>query len=310
MVLLVVVVIAGVVLGQALASLGRTPVVAQPTATTAPQPTPGGQPVAPVPTAAPQPVGVPTPAATPQGVPIPTPAVPAPVATAPVGGTPPNLSPAEADEARQIDDQPLVTLLPALRGAPAPAWVQPGVRLTYYSAAASIVGGRHTYAEDENGNWIDPTTGKHYRQEEVASASGQGFTQVNVAALDRAVALLDIRIYSILDANVRTPPITMGCSGAITLPGAGSDYWVNPEVLQAAVGLEGSGTKILRTGFPINGQTHSAIRIQFDSASSQQDWIYDEQTGVLLHSGSSTVGQGIQGPVAQGDSRQGSTLLT
>ena len=38
-------------------------------------------------------------------------------------------------------------------------------------------------------------------------------------------------------------------------------------------------------------------------------WVYDFETGILLHSSTATQGAAIQGPLAQGDSRQGATLI-
>jgi len=71
-----------------------------------------------------------------------------------------------------FDTSPFLTLFPGLRTAPAPGWLRQGTRLTYYSIAGSIAGGKHHYIEDPGGRWVDPRTGKHYRQEQVGGAGG------------------------------------------------------------------------------------------------------------------------------------------
>jgi hypothetical protein len=216
-----------------------------------------------------------------------------------------------------IDPNPMFHLMPALPTASAPGWTRQGVRITYYSAAASIVGGRHQYPQDETCNPNDPrfqhadecykdANGKYYRQKDVPSASGHGYTQVNVVLLDRSVTVLDVRTYGLPGTAPTTPAVILGLAGAVGVPGAGGDFWLNPQVLRGAVGLSGPALQVLRMPYAVGGKPYRSIRIQ----SGSQAWVYDEATGVLLHSNSATQGGTMQGPMAQGGSRQGSTLRT
>lgn len=214
---------------------------------------------------------------------------------------------AQAQPVTGLDANPFLDLFPSLRTAPAPDWVQPGTRLTYYSIAGSTAGGKHRYIEDPQGNWRDPMTGKHYRQEQVAGGgsgvSGHGYTQINIALLNRAVALLDVRSYGITGTS--GPPVILSQAGAIGLPGAGGDFWLNPSVLRGLAGVNSTNLKIFLGPYQINGRRYKGVWIHSGAAT----WVYDTSTGVLLHSGSEGHGADIQGPLARGDSRQGATFI-
>lgn len=205
------------------------------------------------------------------------------------------------------DAIPFATLFPALRTAPAPGWLRQGTRLTYYSIAGSIAGGKHRYIEDPSGNWVDPTTGKHYRQVQIGGAaggvSGHGYTEVNVALLTGAVAVLEVRSYGLRGPN--SAPVIFTEGGAVGLPGAGGDFWMNPDVLRRLGTGNSSTLKILRGPYEINGRQYSAVWIDSGGAT----WVYDVNTGILLHSSTAGQGASIQGPLAQGDTRQGATLI-
>jgi hypothetical protein len=195
------------------------------------------------------------------------------------------------------DPNSFVQLLPALRTAPAPPWVRQGLRLTYYSASA-LTGSGDVYVEDENGNWVQAGTGRRFRQEEIGTASGQGFTEVNLVMLDRAIAALEIRSFGLPVSNA--PPRFQAYGGAVGLPSAGGDFWLNPRALQSAAGLRGQGLRVLRMPYAVRGKQYRAIRFQSVTAGGSQAWVYDEETGVLLHSSSST-SRAVQGPRPLGE---------
>jgi hypothetical protein len=156
-----------------------------------------------------------------------------------------------AAQGTPYDINPWVQLLPRLSGAPAPGWLTPGTRITYYAAAASR---------------------PHPR------ASGQGYTQVNVVWLDRAVAVLELRSYTITGPGGATS--ILGYAGAVEPPGAGGDYWLNPQVLDGVAAQSTPGARIVRTPYAINGKQFDATWFQTGG----QTWVYDRASGVLLHS--------------------------
>jgi hypothetical protein len=217
---------------------------------------------------------------------------------------------AENPEAALADPSFFVAWLPELRTKPAPAWVQQGTRLTYYAAAASVPGSYHQYVEDEKGEWIDPTTGQRYRQEDVQSAAGHGYNEVNVSALNGGVAALSIRAYG-LSGMARTSPVTtLTWGGAVGLPGAGSDYWLHPDVLAQVDEVITPSLKVLRMPYVIEGREYASIWMQSIGDRGNYTWVYDLESGALLHTASSTTGPPLVGPVAVGEGREGSTFLT
>jgi len=200
------------------------------------------------------------------------------------GGQPVQLPKLPKFEAPVIGNSSMPTLLPALRTAPAPGWVRPGTRITYYSAAAAIPGERYLYYRDEDGNWVDEH-GRSYRREAEASASGHGYTQVNVVAMSQEAVVLGIRSYGLL--NVTGPPVLMSSAGGVDVPGCTGDYWANPAILKQAVGMQAEHTVVLRMPYTIQSRTYQAIRVQYATRHAKMAYVFDEPTGVLLFTNSS-----------------------
>jgi hypothetical protein len=219
---------------------------------------------------------------------------------------------AQALQTAPYDLNPILDLIPALKTAPPPAWLRQGLQLTYYSAVASVLGGRHRYVPDpDNPNCrFRDEQGNCYRRQEVGggggsgAGSGSGYVQVSIVALDRSVAAMEVRMYALLTPN--STPFTSSFGGAVGLPGAGGDLWLNPEVLRAAVGRSLPGLRILRMPYVLNRIQYDTVRIQSEGSA----WVYDAQSGILILSTNSAKGPPIQGPMLPTDSREGMTLLT
>jgi hypothetical protein len=96
----------------------------------------------------------------------------------------------------------------------------------------------------------------------------------------------------------------------VGLPGAGSDYWLHPDVLAQVDEVVTSSLKVLRMSYSIEGQRFDSLWVQSLGEASNLTWVYDLDSGVLLHTASSTVGPPITGPVAEGEGREGSTFLS
>ena len=189
----------------------------------------------------------------------------------------------------QIDtNNPSLLIFPELRTAPAPDWVKPGLRLTYYSAAATIpqsyVGG---LVQDPNGKWVDPSTGKSYRMEGAASASGHGYSQLDVVAMTNDAVVLSLSSYGIEGVDGPVRPIFS--SGLTTLPGAASDWWVNPEVLNKTVdNLNGPGMKAMRTTYKAAGNQYDAVWVSTQTGNGSISYVMDLAGGMLLHNATCT----------------------
>ncbi len=214
--------------------------------------------------------------------------------------------PAQAQPPTGLGANPFVNLFPALRTAPAPEWLRLGTRLTYYSIVGNIPGGKHRYVKDPAGRFRDPLTGERYRQvpaEGSRGVSGHGYTQVNVVLLNSAVALLDLRIYGITGTS--GPPVIFSEGGAVGLPGAGGDFWLNPDALRGLAGANSSALQIFLGPYQIKGRPYEALWVH----SGTDTWVYDHSTGVLLH-GSTGAQRDIRGPLLPSDSRQGAMFIS
>lgn len=244
---------------------------------------------------------------------------PVPAASVPAGpvdqGDPDDpagpVTPDPADpDAALVDPNLFVDLLPDLATAPAPDWVHQGTRLSYYAAAASVPGSYHEYVEDEDGAWVDPTTGDRYREVDIPGAAGHGFNQVTVTALTRTVAVLSVRAYGLTDLALDSSVSTLGWGGAVGLPGAGADYWMHPAVLATVEETVTAELKVLRMPYTVGTTTYDTLWVQSIGAAGNITWVYDLATGMLVHTASATAGPPITGPVPAGAGTEGSTFLT
>ncbi len=196
---------------------------------------------------------------------------------------------------------------------PPPTWVQSGMRVTYYSAAAAVAQSRYQLIEDPQGPWQDPVTGKHYRSteetgESVGSASGDGVSQVDVVAVEGNDVVLSLATYGI-DRATNTLAV-LPSVGARLAGGAIDGLWVAPQLLdQLQTGSLG-GLLVLRGDYPLNGTTYPAVSVVNPTPGAYSSSTFDTQTGVLLASTTNTAGAYSpvqlpgQGPV------QGASQLT
>ena len=182
-------------------------------------------------------------------------------------------------------------------------------RLTYYASAASVANSYHRYVEDEEGNWVDPTTGDHYRREDIETAAGHGYTQVDVVALNDSIAALSIRAFGLSDLALDSSVTTLTWGGAVGIPGAGSDYWLHPDVLAQIDEVVTDDLKIVRMPYSIGDTQFSSIWLQSISDLGNYTWVYDLDSGVLLHTAGAPPAPPPPGPVAQGQGGDGSPSL-
>jgi len=172
--------------------------------------------------------------------------------------------------------RPVIGGFQELQTAPAPNWLRPGMRLSYYSALANVPGTDEYWQRDPNGNWVDPQTGEHYKKatpgQETAGA-GNGYTQVTVVAMDQQQVVLEVRAYGY--PKYTGPLALISASSVVTIPGFGQDWWANPAVLQRARNGTFGGLTVLRMNHSMGGNTYPVLRIQFESTS-----LSNEFTGI------------------------------
>jgi hypothetical protein len=207
-----------------------------------------------------------------------------------------------AASARPADEQMLSTRLAGLGLAPQavpaagatlgpPPWVKAGTRLTFYSAAASVAQSRFAWVEDPEGTWEDPVTGTRYRRtdesgEGVTTASGDGFAQIDVLAVDGTDVVLSLNLYGIdRSTNTFIPGLSTGAKAA----GAEIDgTWINPARLAELQEVRANGLLVLRGRYPLNGTTYDAISFALTTPGAYQQYTYDTSSGVLLSATSRT----------------------
>jgi len=161
-----------------------------------------------------------------------------------------------------------------------PAWLKPGVRITYYVAFADTPGTSSELVKGKpkpgEGYWEDKTTGETYVEKETYGTGGQGLMEVNVAYVDQQVAALDIRLFG---KEVGTGDITVMASlGDLGEARQCKDFWVHPQILGQVKEMQTESGRIIRMPYNLNNRTYNAIRFQGKAG----HHTYDLDTGLLI----------------------------
>ena len=165
--------------------------------------------------------------------------------------------------------QDLSEVLPELKTVPAPDSIRAGLRLSYSSSVASVPPSFLTIWPDENG-LVTP------------SASGHGYTQVDVVGLTPQVAGLNVTAWQFHLYTGPLVPVAGGQAGLVCHAGGG-DWWVHPQVLAKVRDVSESGLTILRMPQRIGTTTHSVLRIQRETEKARHALSYDLSTGYLVY---------------------------
>jgi hypothetical protein len=145
-------------------------------------------------------------------------------------------------------DNPMSVRFPELLTAPAPTWLQEGVRVTYSDLATN--------------------SGK----------TGNGLVQTDVVALDGGKVATFTQSYSPYLGAMR--PVFS--TAAIETTGCG-DIWCNPEVLQKIPDRTGDDLTVLRLPMTVGEKQYKAIRFGFKQDTYELTDFYDLDTGILLY---------------------------
>lgn len=193
-------------------------------------------------------------------------------------------------------------LAPAADGV-LPEWLRTGVRVTWFSGSASLAGVSSALVQDDNGDWVDDQ-GRRYRQDQVSSTGGAGFTQYDFVHVSPTAIAVANTTYVFADAQLGTVQRVATNAFSGDQNGLG-DVWVPPAKLQALREQESPGYRVRRVRYPLDGRTYDAVTTQSKSQGGFQRYTYDLATGLLLVHSSSTVGQGVMTPNPNGTSSQG-----
>ncbi|GEM_PF-3109045 len=189
----------------------------------------------------------------------------------------------------QIGESVASYIFPELKTMPAPAWAQEGLRLTYYSSQANMVLQNFNY--------------------DASTASGGGYTQVEIAAINSKLAVLNVRCWGL--ASDKGPVIPLGNTSVVELASAPGNWWINPALLKSLPAekrytyqvpdekgrIVAEGEVIsMRINYPMSGQTVPAYRFQSkgvryvryrekneDILHESTDWTFSLETGIMLH---------------------------
>lgn len=158
-------------------------------------------------------------------------------------------------------ENPLPLRYPELLSAPAPSWLDEGLRATYYVIAST--------PESERTENVEYGTG----------SAGYGLSQVDVVALEDGNAATFTLPYA---------PDTQGAMrqmqgfGSVVPEGCG-DFWCSPEVLGKVPEQASDEFTVQRLPVNIGGKDYQAIRFDIKSGTFEMALIYDLKTGIMLY---------------------------
>lgn len=155
----------------------------------------------------------------------------------------------------EVENNPFVQILPGVRQAPAPDWLRPGLRVTYYTQNA-------IFADSAD----DP------------APSGAGFLQYDLVSLDADAAITSLKYFLAGDRSGYSPGFVAPSYG---LPGVG-DYWIAPQALARAEEAATPDLFVGRMPTEAAGQQFNAVRFQTSVRGGEYVWMFDEVSGLLL----------------------------
>lgn len=179
-----------------------------------------------------------------------------------------------------------------------PAWLKPGVRVTYWGGSQTVPGSAKSYVPDPDGNFS--INGKSHRLEDNGGGgAGSGYSQYDILSVDAAA--IGVRICDYVPVDAALQNLTL--SSVRPLSGDGNrlgDFWIHPAVL-AAMTEERTPTSIVhRLRYPMQDGQHDAIVTQINGPDSFVRNTYDLATGLLLAHTSSSTGKGGLAPMGNG----------
>jgi hypothetical protein len=168
------------------------------------------------------------------------------------------LAPAQPRNGVQLDDSqlPFLLLFPALRAAPAPAWLTGGARVSYRVESATIPQVRGQ-----------------------TSASGAGYAQYDLVALEDDLAVATCKLY--LDSSDGAGVVPSLSFPVLGRPGVG-EFWLNPQALANAEQAASDELSVTRQDRTLAGDTYHAVRFEYTHGSAQYVWMFDVDSGLLL----------------------------
>lgn len=178
-----------------------------------------------------------------------------------------------------------------------PAWLHPGVRITYWGGSRSVPGSAQSYVPDPDGN-IN-INGKNYKLDDNAGSAGAGYSQYDI--VDVNAAGIGVRVCNYVPVDAQMQNLTLTGSQPVTGDGSRiGDFWINPAVLAAMPEDKTPTSLVRRLRYPLDGQVYDAVTTQICGPDSFSRNTYDLATGLLLVHTSSSTGKGGLAPAGNG----------
>jgi hypothetical protein len=177
------------------------------------------------------------------------------------------------------------TDLPNAQELGAPPWVRPGMRITFYAAAATVVSrGEPKCKEDPNGEWEDEAGNKFtctgMPGDPDGSSAGDGLSQVDVLAVEGTGVVLATTLFSI---DRISNQFTVAPTGGGKAPGDVIDgVWIHPRRLAEIAAMDLPDMKVLRGNYEVEGVTYNAVSFVSLKPGSYQSYAYDTETGLQI----------------------------
>ncbi len=171
---------------------------------------------------------------------------------------------------------------------PAPDIVKPGLRLTYYLQTGSLSGSVNGFVLDEEGDWVDRRTGRHYSQERKGGGS-RGLIQPTVVGLAGGMAALSQPFY-LWDGDDTTSVFRANLDDLVTAE-SGGDLWMHPgkqaRMMQAYPwGAQNAPGGIMARSVAWRddaGQAYQATQVVILGEASKTSYVFDQASGLLLY---------------------------
>lgn len=175
--------------------------------------------------------------------------------------------------------------------------VQSGMRVTFYSSSASVRGSTQQAILNPNCNpavedcWTDPTTGQKIGLQDVPTASGQGYSVVDIVYLDAQTCVMRFTLYLLDPTDGRVT--TAGTGADVTNGGSCSDYWIDPTRLQQMPEQSTQKLRVIRGPYTVGDLTVQAVVIASRTGTGHNNSAYDAATGLLVVGSSRAMGAGV-----------------
>jgi len=183
----------------------------------------------------------------------------------------------------------LVQMLPDAANCPAPEWIVPGTRITYFTSVAQIndAAGATNLVPDPNGNITD-ASGNKYREGDAVGmgVGGAGWDCLDVIAVEPGVVVLSM--VQFFNSNGLRGPVTYSSTTPMMSHPSGCDYFLHPKLLAQLQQHDTNGVSLLKGTMQHRGANYDMVRSTVVWDKTRLSSVYDLTSGVQLTHNSST----------------------